>query len=232
MNKKYMYVICILFILVVTGGMLFFVFSGDDGTQNIEKYDIKGVWEVIAQVEKEVPTYVDSEFMVFDDEKAYSYKNDTSKPYISSIYEVTEDNKVLLPDISIEYVLDGKTENYMRLYEKKDKYLILIKHPNEELQPVEINTDVVNGKWNVVNKLDESGNKIEEILEFNTDTMLDYRYGSEEPSATSAYSWKEDNILYADNWKKEYEYHPLSKDIIVFIEIDTGMVMELHRIDN
>jgi len=231
MNKKVIYAICILFIVVVTGGLLIFVFSGDKDSEEVKKYDIKGTWEVIAQVEKDVPTYVDNQFMIFDSEKAYSYKDDTSKPYATSIYEVTEDNKVVLSEISREYVLDGKTENYMRLYENKDKYLLLIKYPNSDMKAVEVNADDIIGKWNVINRTDESGNKIDEVLEFNMDTMNDYRNGAKEPSASSSYSWKEEGVLFADAWNKSYECHVISEKVIVFIEIDTGIVMELHKVD-
>ena len=133
-----------------------------------------------------------------------------------------------LPDISRKYIIDQKTENLIYLYETPEKALVLVRYKNADMSPVAVNEADLLGKWNVTYRPAEQ--KMEEILEFTADTLNDYRNGATEPSATSAYHWEDGKNVFADAWNKEFEYHVLSEDVIYFVEVDTGIVWELHRI--
>lgn len=229
MKKKVVYIACGAVILAALIGMLIFVFSGNDGEKTGEKdmVSLVGTWEVAAVVQNDVPTFVDEEFMVFDENKASNYRSGDSEPFASSSYEISADNKLILPDISRNYTIDKKTENYVRLYENADKYLLLVRYQNSDMSAVTVDKEILIGKWDVVYRAADE--KFEEILEFSNDILNDYRNGSSEPVSTSAYTWQDDKTIFAEKWNKKYEAHSISDKIIVFIECDTGFALELQK---
>ncbi len=229
MKKKALYISCAAVVVAAIAVMLIFVLSGNNDENypnNKEPVDIAGTWEVAAVVQNEIPTFVDNEFMKFDTDKAYSYKNSNSEPYASSSYSISEDNILSLPDIGREYTIDNKNADYIRLYESAEKYMVLIRYPNLDMSAVEMTPETIVGRWRVEYR---NGDPVDEILEFTNDTLNDYRNGSKDPVSTSPYSWKDDDSIFADKWNKEFECHKLSDTRIVCIESDTGFVWVLEK---
>lgn len=230
MKKKIGYIVCGFVVLALLVGMLVFVFSGSKDVTLPESINIDGVWEVAAVVENDNPIFIDNEYMVFEENSASAYKDEKPEPYAKSTFKITNDGQLSLPDISRNYKVDKKTDNCIRLYENAEKYMILIRYPNSDLTKVNINKEMIYGKWSVVYKNSFDVEKTDEILEFSEDTLNDYRNGAVEPVSTSVYSWNENNCLFADKWGVSFEFHPLSENTVFFIEKSTGVVWELQRI--
>lgn len=229
MKKKVLFISCAAIVLVAIAGMLIFVLSGNNEESypdNKEPVDIVGTWDVAAVMQNEVPTFVDNEFMIFNADEASSFKNGEDKPFASSSYSISADNTLNLPDIGRKYTIDNKNKDYIRLYESAEKYMILIRYPNSDMSEVEVEPETIVGKWRVEYR---SGDPVDEVLEFSTDTLNDYRNGSKDPVSTSPYSWKDNSSIFADKWNKEFEYHRLSNTRIAFIEEDTGFVWVLEK---
>lgn len=226
MKKKAIFITCTVVALLAIAAMIVFVFSGRDSDVPEQKVpDLSGAWEVAAMFQNGAPTFVDGQYMTFSDGRA-KYYNGNETPSAESSYSIDVDT-LKLPEISREYKVVVDTENYVRLYESHEKWMVLIRYPSDDLTETPVDKTKLQGKWNVIYK---AGGAVSEVLEFSEDTLNDYRNGATTPDATSAYSWKEGAIVYAEKWNKEFEYHYVSESTIVFIETDTGYVWELERI--
>lgn len=232
MKKNILYVLCAVVIIALLTAMLVFIFSGDHDTYESKTVELSGTWELVAVVQNDQPIFIENEFMIFTDSNADNYKNKSKEPYISSAYEISDGTKLILSDISKEYIIDKKTDNIMRLYESKDKYMLLIRFPNADMSDVSINNSVIYGKWKVIYKNAFDEQLFDEVLEFTADSLNDYRNGSTEPVATSSFSWDGAKYLNADKWGTKFEFHPLANDRIIFVEVESGIVWELEKLDD
>lgn len=104
--------------------------------------------------------------------------------------------------------------------------MVLVRYANENLDSVQIDQSVIQGKWNVVFK---ASGPVAEVLEFKDGTLNDYRDGATTPSASSEYTWNE-GVVFAAKWNKSFECHYISDTIIIFVETDTGYIWELEKI--
>ncbi len=230
MKKSVFYIVGAIVILAAIAAMLIFIFTGEDADipNNKVKVDLKGTWQVVAMVQNDIPTFIEKEFMVFDDSKAYSYKNGEKEPALTSAYNVTEDNKLVFSDVSMDYVLDPKTANYVTLYENATKYLVLVKYANADMSEVTYNRENLIGKWDVTYRSVQEPMK--EALEFSEVSLNYYRDGAKVETMTSSYAWKDDSFIFtADAWNKELIYREVSEDTIQFIETVSGFVWELKK---
>lgn len=230
MKKKEIFLICTGFIIITITAMLFFVLTGrNDITE--KEINLCGTWEVVAAIENESVTLIDNEFMVFDTEMAYDYRDNILTPYVSSKYMIDYSNKVALqlPDINRTYVIEMKSDNYICLYENPQKHMRLIRYPNEERTAVEVNQSSIIGRWNVVYR--NTTDVANEILEFGESDLIDYRNESSVPYATSTYFWDNNICFTAEQLNKTMEIHPQSEDVIILLETDTADIWELKRIE-
>lgn len=228
MKKKLIFSACAVFIVIAIAIMIYFVLTGTNKTEkNIA--DLKGTWEVVASVDNQSVTLIDNEFMVFDSEMAYDYKDNNSTPYASSKYKIEfEKNTILqLPDISRKYVIDVKSENSICLYETPDKHICLVRYPNENLTDVNFDQSDIIGKWDVTYR--NTTDIVTEVIEFNDSELKDYRNGESKPQLTSTYLWNNTTCLTVEKLNKTFEVHPLSKSILILIETDTADIWELQK---
>lgn len=204
-------------------GLMFFAFSGNNTSPAL---DIVGSWRVVSNINAGSCTLPEREFMIFDNEGiAFSYRDDLTKPYVSSSYE-TNGSTMKLPDISREFVVTKLTSNIIRLNSTKDSYMYLVRLPNENLYLPEIEM-FFEGRWQV---LCHSGNNtIDEIIEFDNETMKDYRDGSANPAITSIYSYTE-NYIVIESMSLKLLVFPLSADTVILVDSSTGGVWELMRL--
>ncbi len=230
MRKRIAFSVSIVFIAAAIFAMLFFALSGK-GSAEADAVNLSGTWEVAASVENGKAALAEDEFMVFEAEMAYAYREGSSEPYASSKYEVHSGKELTLrlPDISRQYVIDLKSENYICLYENPESHIRLIRYPDEERKAVKVERSFIVGKWEVVYR--NAAEKIDEVLEFGNSELADYRAGSDVPYATSPYSWVGGKCFHAGQLGKTMEVHPLSEDVMILVETDTAEVWELQRVN-
>ncbi len=227
MKRKILFITGTVIALIAIAIMLAFAFGGkDEPVPQPEPNNLAGTWEVVEIIDNDKPMFLDGQFMTFTESEAKSYKDGSKEPFATSSYKLTG-NTLKLPDIGREYTVTIDTENYIRLYESPTRWMVLIRYPNSDLSPVAPDRDNLKGKWNVLYK---ASGPVSEVLEFTDDTLNDYRNGATTPDASSPYSWKNDNTIFAERWNKEFEYHYVSESVIMFIEVDTGYIWELERI--
>lgn len=134
MKRKSIIITCGIFVFIAIIAMLVFVFNGKTGTEQ-NSFNITGTWEVAAVVENNTPHLVDGEFMTFNESIASDFRDGNAKPYITSKYEVRVEDKLklVLSDISREYIIDSKTDNHIRLYEGPNKFLVLLRQSDDSI---------------------------------------------------------------------------------------------------
>ncbi len=226
MKKKLIYVIWGIIVVVALAVMLIFALSGDITTKQ-QEVNIFGTWRVVSYVNNGVASLVEDEFIVFNGEQAFLYRDNNNKPYASSLYEIDASLLMELPEISRKYTIEPKSENHIRLYESAEIYLYLIRYPNENMSAIEVDNSVVTGKWNVTYR--DTAHPIEnEYLVFEDGKMLDYRNNDETPVATMEYTWNQNDIV-IPTINKTMVLHIISENEIVFIETDTGFIWELKK---
>lgn len=231
MKKKVICIICGIFIFVAIVAMIFFAVGGKDDMQQSQTISIEGTWKVAAYINNGEVSIIDFEYMVFANNIANDFRDGNELPFISSKYTFDSNTMILeLIDVSKKYTVERYTDNYIRLYETKEVYLELIRYPNEDMSEISVDTGIICGTWKVEYRNTEeiyAG----EYMVFEKDIVSDYRTGSEQPTSTSPFSWKEGNCLCVDNWGKEMIMYPISEEEIIFVEIlpDTGYVWELHK---
>lgn len=206
--------------------MILFILSGKN-EMNTTFFNLVGTWEVVVSVEDKTVALVSNEFIIFDSDKVYNYKNNTSVPYISSKYEIDFDDEVVLKltDISRKYVIDSKGENCINLYETPSKHICLIRRPNENLNVGQL--DLI-GKWNVTYR--NTDVFMDEVLEFNESELADYRNGAPSAYLRTSYSWISNDCFTADELGKTMKVYSIQKDKIILLETDTGDIWELNRV--
>lgn len=224
MKKKVVWTVSMIVSLGLLVAMICFVLLGGH-SKKTEVYDVTGTWKVVAMVENDVPVFLDCEYMTFNEPQACDYRDNLDTPFVTSKYRVTEKNALELQDLGKKYVIEAKTDNICRLYEDDKKYLLLVRC--EMTNTMEYLHSELEGEWDVVYR--HSDSPMEEILLFDENTISDFRNGEGKAVSVSVYEWVEEDILRAELWKKDFIYIPISKDIMVFVEGDTGYEWELHR---
>ena len=177
--------------------------------------------------EKNVNLLIDKEFMVFTDDQAKAYRNDSTEPYASSSYSIDSTMTLEMPEVSKKYMIDKRSDNHIRLYESAETYMYLIRYPNADMSEITIDTAVVTGKWNVVYR-DTDSPIADEYLVFENGQMHDYRGNGETPAATMDYVWDGNQIIIS-TINKTMTLHIISDTKIAFIETDTGFIWELGK---
>lgn len=236
-KKNILFVLCGLFVAVALGAMLMFVLSENNNEtqdQNPTLIELEGTWKVAVCVQNGTATLIDNEYFVFKENNASAYKNGESTPYASSTFELTASSNypnqdMKLSDISRQYTMSVITENYIRLYESSSVYMELIRYANEDRSELYFDEEIINGKWNVAYR-NTAEIIAEEHIEFANGELRDYRNGADAPSATTVYSWDDGNCISAEAWDIEMKCFPLTEEIVLFVEVGTGYVWELHKV--
>lgn len=231
MKKKIPFIVCSVVVVIAIIAMLVFVLSGKDDTTS-ETLNVEGTWKVVVYVNNNVVSIVDNEYMVFDAENASDYRDNTTEPFAISKYTIDSSMSMNLPDISKKYTIKKYTENYIRLYESQDAYIELIKYYNADMSPIDFDTSAFEGKWNIVYR-NTSNVYAGDYMIFDGQVASQYTGGSNEPVATSTYSWQSGNHLLVNGWSKEMVVYPVSEDTVIMVELDTekGFIWEFKKVD-
>ena len=227
MNKKVLFSICAVVIVAAIAVMLIFALGGGDDAD--VQVNIEGTWKVVAYTNGSNTTLIDDEFMVFTEDTAKDFRGDADEPYSTSSYSIEKNTNVLLPERSMEYMLEKRTDNYIRLCEREGVYMDLIRYPRSDMGELSFDTESINGRWDIVFRY--ADNYAGEYLVFEGDSVSDYRAGSSEPSATAEYSWQSDNCFVVDAWGKKMMVYQVSESEIILVEheTETGYVWELRK---
>lgn len=229
MKKKVLFIICGAVIASIIIAMIVFVLSGNND-MTIEPISVEGTWKVVAYVNNGTISIVDNEYMVFDAENVSDYRNNTTEPFATSKFSIDSKMLMSLPDISRNYTVEKYTENYIRLYESQNVYMELIRYSNADMSPIDVDTSTFEGKWNIIYR-NTSNVYAGDYMIFENGTASQYSIGSNDPVATSSYSWQNENHLVVDGWSKEMVLYPISNDAIIMVELatDIGFIWEFQR---
>lgn len=229
MKKRIIYILCGIVLIALIAVLIVFIFSGDNTTPN-KTVDVTGTWKVVTYVSNKKASLMENEFMVFSDSQANAYKDGNKEPYASSNYTIDSSLLMELPEISRKYTVDSRSHNHMRLYENANTYICLMRYPNEDMSNVEMDTSIVDGRWDVVYR-DTDTNYADEYLIFENGTMYDYHGDDKKPTATMDYLWNENEIVISAI-NKTMVLYIISDTEIAFIETDTGYIWELKKNNN
>ncbi len=229
MKKKFVYVVGGIVLAVMLSILVLFAFSGDNTIAN-QTLDVEGTWKVVTYVNNGTATLVENEFMIFSNGQANAYRDGNKDPYASSNFTIDSSMLMHLPEISRKYTVDSRSQNHIRLYESADTYMCLIRYFNEDVNNVEVDTSIVDARWDVVYR-DSDENYANEYLIFENGIMYDYDGEDESPVATLDYVWNE-NQIFISAINKTMILHIISNTEIAFIETDTGYIWELKKNDN
>lgn len=215
--------------------MILFVFAGDnsDAGDTTVIPDLTGTWKVAAYVQSGSTVLPEKEFFVFSETKADAFRDNTQKAYASSSFTIENETtygeyELNFPDIGRKYHMTAVTDNYVRLYESRSVYMELIRYANNDMSDNIISRDIVEDQWIV--KYRNAGEDLwEEKLLFVDGILHDYRNGNADPVASVPYYWNDEGHICVDALSAEMVFCPLSENIIMLIEVDTGDIWEIHK---
>lgn len=227
MKKKVAFTLVGVVVVAAIIALAIFALSGKD-ENSIETFNFEGTWKVAVYVSNETVSIVDNEYMVFDAENASNFRNSTSEPYVTSKYTVDND-KLILSDISREYTIDKITDHYVRIYEKQDTYMELIRYQNTDMSVINIVPNIMSGKWNIVYRNTDNV-YTGDYLSFEDGIIGQYHAGSNEAIASSDYSINENHLI-VDDWGKDMVIYPVTDNIVILVELttDNGFIWELEK---
>lgn len=227
MKKKSIMIIVVSALVCITiAALLIFVFSGESN-DNVKTIELNGTWKVVAHFTNETPQLSENEYVTFTDDRAVARKDGAT--IADSAYTLTGGRKLELSDISRQYTLERRTDNYIRLYETESTYMDLVRYPNDDLSVSPIDKSKLYYKWKVAYR-NTAELIVNEIIAFAEDKIEDYRNNSVDPVAVSNYTWSQSDCIFAETWKVEYRLILFSDDVIFFVETQSGFVWELNRI--
>ena len=203
---------------------LVFALGGKDEAPESKPRSLEGCWVVPALYQNDTPTFVNDQFMIFEDNQASMYKDGSETPFASGSFSINEANQLLLPDLSKEYKIQWKSDNVVRLYENATTYTLLVKISDKStLLP---SGSAISGKWNVALKGDQLNNG--EVLEFENNTLKYYKSGESTPSVTAEFTLSDEGVLTAEQMGLATNCYAVSENTLVLVQ-NTGIVWELTK---
>lgn len=212
--------------LIVSGGILivaviitsvFFILYGDKGNISTTTVKLDGTWCVYQYAENKI---VD-EFMVFNNGSVSDYRAGSEDPYVISSYSY-DNGKLVLPDISKEFVVRVVSDNNIILVEPDTREWKMIKVSNGDRDFKDVAASDLIGEYDVVMVAGEK--RSNEIMTFTDTNLIDTRDGNEYIS--SNYEIFSGHLFKATDISKEF-YIYKNGSVLMLIEIDEGYVWEL-----
>ena len=215
-------------ILVVAVVLLIVFALGGKETAPTKEINLEGTWKVAVYVTNQTVNIVDQEYMVFDKETVKDYRDGATEPFVSSKYTLNE-NDLSLSDISKNYTVDIRTDNYIRLYESENTYLELIRYQNSDMSTITVSSELITGKWNIIFRNTDQV-YAGDYLSFDNGTIGQYKAGAADAVATSDYEIS-NNHLIVNGWGKDMVLYPLNNETIIMVELttDEGFIWELQK---
>lgn len=205
-----------------------FAFAQTSENKSVQEVNFEGAWRVVTYVNADMITMIDNEYMVFGNDTATDYREDTIKAFVESKYTFDE-GRLLMNDIGKEYTVDAVSENVLCLYDSPTVHTALIRLPDEKLEQKALEKNAIIGSWRVVYRPGIESLASEELV-FDETNLSDYRNGDSNPALVAPYRWNDGGNLVIDRIAKVFRLIPIDNDTICFIEMDTGYVWELQRI--
>ncbi len=229
MKKKAPIIVCGVVVIVAIIAMVVFVFSGSNDVP-VESVNMEGTWKVAVYVNNGTVSIIDNEYMIFGEDSVSDYRDSTTEAYATSSYTIDESLQLALPDISRNYSIEKYTENYVRLYEGQNVYMELIRYGNADMSPLDVDTAAFEGKWNITYRNTDNV-YAGAYMVFENGTAAQYSAGSNDPVATSDFTWQDGNHLIVDGWGKDLVLYPVSDDTVIMVELatDNGFIWEFQR---
>lgn len=234
MKKKTLITLTSIFVVVVLAALLAFAFAGDTSDAPESTLDLTGTWKVTGQIAEGVATHTENEFYTFTEDTASNYRDGSTTPFATSKYTLTPGSyphyDLKLPDLGRTMVVKPCSENLICLYSNASSCVYMYRYPNADFSPIELDTGILEGRWDVAYR--NTGDTIfEEQMVFENGELRDYRNGSEEPTLIAPYTISEEGYLCVDSAGMKTRFCPTSEDLVFLVELDTGYVWELRRIN-
>lgn len=222
MNKKVkvsiIAVVCVA-VIVFIGGVLFKTSGVGTGNQT-SSYE--GTWKV-ATVNSEIK---ENAYFVISETDVKIYSGDVSEPLLTSKYEINKEGKIKLTDSDMQFRVGMLTiNNVVFVEEKTEDVYVLFKYEGEMNVPLEIDTSVVEGEWNVI--IHGGSLASEETMSFENGKFVDVLNG--DVYFEGSYSWTEEKNLSIDGAGLLYKVYPVSDDTLMLLDLNDGYVWELQK---
>ena len=211
MKKKFVYGFSILFACIAGLSLFLFVLSVDNTNPLNDK--LLGKWKVVGSFNQGNFEYNEDEFLLFTEQHVTYCKEDECR---EDRYDLNT-NEVKL--FNHKYHIDSKINEYLKFYEGKDSYRILLRWNDHYLFDEEINLE---GEWNVLYK-DTYLNNMK--LEFKEDTLIQTVDGT-----VNTYQYEKNQAyITVNNGQINFVYIPLNENEIVFVDTTYGTVWGLNK---
>lgn len=225
MKKKIMIGVATVTVVVVIAALIVFVIMGQN-KETANKIELEGIWKVATNVVEGTVGVPENEYMVFDDEEAFDYRDGNSEPYAKSSYKMSGDVLEFL-DISRTYHVSEQTEQCVSLYSDKNTFMTLVKADNETVLCEDFSSELVTGKWDITYRPTDEPIENEYIV-FDAGSLANYRNSSEEPVIEATYEWDGD-VIKSSALGIEMKAANVGTDRIVLIDISKGYVWLLTK---
>ena len=211
MKKNLAYLFSILFGCVAGFGLFLFVLSVDNTNPLNDK--LLGKWKVVGSFNQGNFEYNEDEFILFTEQHVTYCIEDVCK---EDRYKLSANEIELL---NHKYQIDSKIDEYLKFYEGKDSYRILLRWDDNYLFDEEVDLE---GKWNVLYK-DTYVNNMQ--LEFKEGTLIQTVDGT---TNTYQYELNQYHISVNDG-QLNFVYIPLNEKEIIFVDTTYGTVWGLNK---
>lgn len=197
----------VIIITAIVVGIIF-VFYGREKNTSVNHIDLTGTWVLFQKGDSSI----DNELLVFDGNQAIDYRN--NKEFATSKY--TSDSTLKMPDISKEFVVTIKSDNYVVLTESNTIEWKLARVSNGVSDIPEITIEDIVGEYDVVLVAGEK--RTGETMNFSQDSLSDIRNGREYLSCKYSLDGA-NHLLRAEEINKEFRVFNFGKNVIL---IDCG----------
>lgn len=226
MKKNIIIILSALFVVAALAVSCVFVFSGAGEKPKAKIPDLTGTWEIVAASTNDQLDFVQNQYIVFDSSTASLYREDLTEPSARSSYSVDGALNLRMPDVSREYVLESRSDMFIRLYESEAVYNLLVRTGDDfTRQPLTL--DFFEGKWDVAVKGDQAGNG--DQLVFSGSELEYFKGGSTEPYASAQVTLSETGELTASSLGLTLKCYRIDGNTAVMVE-DTGTTWHICRI--
>lgn len=202
-------------VIVIIGIVLIAVFLFMSDSSAI---DLTGDWKVL----EHAGNVVDDEYLTFESNKVYAYKNNDSDPFIASEYKFNNTN-MSLEDIGKNFTVEILSNNCLVLTESDTIRWVIIRDLKEFVAVV---PELLIDKWNV--SVHAGQKNVNEKMVFSNDLLSDYRDNANEPYLESSYKLN-NNQLTINDISLDLTVYPVSNDVLILIEKSTGYIWEIVR---
>lgn len=220
MKRKAFLIAGTIFIILVLGGVLFFIW-GNSEKQSGKTVSLKGTWLVYQHGED----LSREEFMVFSNDNISYYRKGNAAPIVSSKYSI-KDSELNAPDIDKTFSVHIISDNNIELTEPNTVVWRLLLVGDPDIDKTKIIPEKVEGIYDVKVVGEES--RYNETMTFKNSHLSFIQNGKE--TISSNYSVTGDGLLHLTTIKRDYYVYANGRNLF-FIGVNDNGIWELYKIE-